>query len=161
MKYRIKPDDDSSGMLHALMEKAAGEVFKWLGWVTAIAAVEVVAGRTDSLSLGFLAIFLCGLVTMHVQWFFVQILFETTDPNRGGVPKFKLWMVVFSLGTLLVYGLAIGGSILIAKSGLLPPQPQAQGSTVVSQSARGVPPVQVVLPTQLPAAQPTQVMKPK
>ena len=148
MEHRYKPEDvehylKTQAKFSALAEKAPGEIFKWLGWITAIAAVKVVATRTDSVWLQLLVVFLCWLVIMRAQWFIGIKYPETKEPDGSLLVKFgKLKTISSFVATALVWYIVFGAANLIAESGLLPLQALPQATTSA--------------PAQLPMAKPVE-----
>jgi len=114
-------------------EVAAVEVFKWLGWATAIAAIRVVDQRTHSSWLWMLPIVLSFFVAARIQWLFGIRGPEVREPDGSITVRISPWrtllmmLVPWAITLLLAFGIASQ----IASSDLLPDMGQ-QG---VSQPA--------------------------
>lgn len=123
---RIAPEnvDHYKRTMAAIMafgEHAAPEVFKWLTWSIAIAAIQVVAIKTETWWLKLVSVALFSLVLARIQWRLSKPAPEKIEPDGALTFKFSRWSVVFGL---LAWGLAWLVAFrlpqLIAQSDLLP-----------------------------------------
>lgn len=161
MEYRYKPEDvphyrRTQERIQAFAEKGTAEIFKWLGWATAIAAVQVIDIRTKSSWLQIVSFALSLLLVMRVQWFLGIGLKhpEETQPDGSLVVKFQFWKILASIpATALAWCIAFGAASLIAESDLLPPTAETVQST--PKLAPQAPPIQT--PSKKPA--PTRPQK--
>lgn len=135
MEYKYKPEDVAHYLrwqerLMTFSEKVPAEVFKWLGWTSATAAVQIIDMRLNSSWLQFVAFVLSMLLVLRVQWFLGMKHPEVLQPDGSLVVKFQLWKILASLpAVFLAYFLAFGMASLIAKSDLLPPARHAAAAT--------------------------------
>jgi hypothetical protein len=152
MERQYKPEDaakyQSWKTLCALLEYGPGEVFKWLGWITAIAAVKLIDARVDSAWLHGLPLLLSWLVGVRVYWLLGLKDSETLMPDGSALVKLSPWkLAAGGLASMFAFFLAVGAANLITESNLLPPQAQPQ--------------VLAVVPSRSPAAKPSEIQKPK
>jgi hypothetical protein len=123
-------------------ERVAPEIFRWLGWSTALAAVQVVAIRTGSGWLKWLPFVLAAFVSMRIQWFIGIKHPEERQPDGSLLIRVKWWrFFIVPVGWVLTWVFAIGAANLIARSDLLPPiESQAKVAPASSSSVtRSVP----------------------
>lgn len=140
-------------------ERTAPELFRWLGWSTALAAVQVVAIRTGSTWLKWLPFVLAAFVSIRIQWFIGLKHPEVRQADGSILLRVQWWrMMIAPVGWLLTWVFAIGAADLIARSDLLPP---TEAQPKVAQVAAPASPSSVTrsVPLAPPAAASTTVPK--
>lgn len=120
-----------------IAEQLAPELFRWLGWSVAIAAIRVVALRVDVPWLGVVPWVLAWAVAMRISWFMLPDNRKSADLPDGGMqlPRYsRMEIVARVLVTLLSFSLAwvvaFGMSDAVARSDMLDkvlPRPAAVG----------------------------------
>lgn len=179
MEYRYKPEDVANYLrwqkrIQKFAETFPAEVFKWFGWVTAIAAVHVADQRLDSSWLQVLAVFLSLLLVMRVQWFFGTKHPETLERDGSLLVRFRPWKILVSIpATAVAYFLAFYMAGLIVKSELLPahlpPQvvpvatPPAKPDSAIPRpvARKGQPPAPALVPRSKPSTPGVPTVQPK
>lgn len=136
----------------------SSEVFKWVGWVAAIAALQVVKERSESPWLLLIIVPLYLLLAMRIQWFLKVEQPEEDHADGSMTARFTsgravLGLVVAAFAWWFVWGL----SNAIARSDLLPPIEQAQAQ-VTSQTTHPTTPK--VTPQTTPPIPPTPPLTP-
>ena len=119
----------------------SSEVFKWVGWVAAIAALQVVKERTESQWLLLVIVPLYLLLAMRIQWFLKVKQPEEDHADGSMIARFTggraaLGLVVTAFAWWFVWGL----SNAIARSDLLPPIEQAQAQATPPTTPPTTPP---------------------
>ncbi|MUV14691.1 hypothetical protein [Noviluteimonas gilva] len=156
-------------------ERTAPELFRWLGWSTALAAVQVVAIRTESSWLKAVPILLGLFVAARIQWFIGLKHPEVPQQDGSLLIRFQWWrMLIAPVGWLLTWVFAVGAANLIAQSDLLPPigetkaaettkpriTPEAQSKVAPVVAPAAASSVTRSVPLAPPAAASTTVPKP-
>ncbi len=125
------------------------EVFRWVGWASAIAALQVVDIRTGSSWLQWISWVLVLLLIGRMNWFLGLKHLEKKNPDGSVRVKFVAWRIAVSAAiTVFVYLFALGLPPLIAASDLLPPQNEAQA---LKQETASLPPRHEMNPLSPPA----------
>lgn len=136
MKHKVRAEEAPTyravmrGM-EAFGEHAAPEVFKWVGWAVAMAAIEVVRRRTGADWLLILQCVLALLVLARITWRLSPDRAPETEEPDGGItfelaPKGMLWSLMVSIMCwLIMLTLTLGLVSLIADSELLAEKPAA------------------------------------
>lgn len=165
MEYRYKPEDVAHYLrwqkrINKFAETFPAEVFKWFGWVSAIAAVHVVDQRLDSSWLQGVAVCLSLLLVMRVQWYFGTKHPETLQRDGSLLVRFQPWKILVSIpATAVAYFLAFYMAGLIVKSELLPaPSTPEVARAVTPPAAPAAAKAQPVAPK---VERPTHVILPK
>lgn len=137
MDHRIAPEDVEvyRKMIRAVTrsaERSAPELFRWLGWSSALAAVQVVAIRTGSSWIAAIPIVFAFFISGRIQWFLGLKHPEILQRDGSLVIKFQFWRFLFiPIGWVLTWLFAIGIAHAIADSDLLP---QSRASPTASQA---------------------------
>ena len=124
--YRIKPEDvpvyrKTMRRVTRSAERTAPELFRWLGWSTALAAVQVVAIRTGSTWLKFVPFVFAAFISGRIQWFLGLKHPELQQQDGSLIIRFQPWRMLFiPIGWALTWAVAVGAANLIARSDLLP-----------------------------------------
>lgn len=94
---------------HHLAEHLAPELFKWVGWSVAIAALRVVALRVDVPWLSVVTWILAWAVALRIGWFLWPDAKKHEELPDGALrlPLYPLWEIVArGVGTLIAFGIA-------------------------------------------------------
>jgi hypothetical protein len=126
--------------INRLAERTAPELFRWLGWSTALAAVQVVAIRTESSWLRALPLLMGLFVAARIQWFIGLKHPEVRQEDGSLLIRIQWWrMLIAPVGWLLTWVFVVGAADLIAQSDLLPPTEAQSKVGAVASPAVGVP----------------------
>ena len=126
MEHRIPPEQvrvyrRTQRILRRTAEKSAPELFRWLGWSTALAAIQVVAIRTGSSWLKAVPFVLAFFISGRIQWFMGLKHPESMQRDGSLVVRVQAWrFLIIPFAWAVTWAVALGAADLIAKSDLLP-----------------------------------------
>ena len=162
MQHTYSPEDaahqkKTMKALAWVANSLSSEVFKWVGWVAAIAALQVVKVRTEAQWLLLVIVPLYLLLAMRIQWFLKVEQPEEDHADGSMTARFTggravLGLVVAAFAWWFVWGL----SNAIAQSDLLPPIEQEIAQFTPAVTTHPTPPN---TPSEKPPVTPSETPK--